>query len=84
MSRARHVSNISSVCTLNFLYIEMIYTFELTTDCKFYLIMDAWIENTLSFVASNSEEAISKFIYVADQHYHNNIYYSNKNQIHLH
>ena len=36
----------------------MIYTLELTTDCKVYLIMDAGIENALSFVAMSSEEAI--------------------------
>ena len=52
MSRARRVSNISSSCTLNFLYKEMIYTFELTTGCKVYLIMDAGIGNRLSFVAN--------------------------------
>ena len=73
MSRARHVSNISSSCPLNFLYKEMIYTFELTTGCKVYLIMDAGIGNRLSFVAMNSEEAISKFIYIPYQHHHTNI-----------
>ena len=50
----------------------MIYTFELTTDCKVHLIMDAGIGNRLSFVAMNSEEAISKFIYVPYQHHHTN------------
>ena len=72
MSRARRVSNISSSCTLNFLYKEMIYTLELTTDCKVYLIMDAGIQNALSFVAMSSEEAISKFIYIPYQHQHTN------------
>ena len=73
MSRARHESNISSSCTLNFLYKGMIYTLELTTDCKVYLIMDAGIQNALSFVAMSSEEAISKFVYIPYQHHNTHI-----------
>ena len=73
MSRARRVSNISSSCTLNFLYKGMIYTLELTTDCKVYLIMDAGIENALSFVAMSSEEAFSKCVDIPYQHHNTNI-----------
>ena len=51
----------------------MIYTLELTTDCKVYLIMDAGIENALYFVAMSSEEAISKFVYIPYQHHNTNI-----------
>ena len=59
----------------------MIYNFQLTADCKVYLIMDAGIENTLSSVAMNSEEAISKSIYMPYHHHHTNIQYSNINQL---